>query len=124
MIYEFREKVIHREGLERKIAPLVAHWSNFIEINRDIKNYIKNCGDHKSIYKHITKWGIVEKQGNNYLDPFYFAKKVVLKLIEFSDEYLYLIGNSKFSDYIDEQHKFVLDLKYFQNNGLTLCPSP
>jgi hypothetical protein len=124
LIYEFREKVIHREGLERKIAPLVAHWSNFIEINRDIKNYIKNCGDHKSIYKHITKWGIVEKQGNNYLDPFYFAKKVVLKLIEFSDEYLYLIGNSKFSDYIDEQHKFVLDLKYFQNNGLTLCPSP
>ena len=33
LIYEFREKVIHREGLERIELPIAPNWSNFFKID-------------------------------------------------------------------------------------------
>lgn len=120
LIYDCRERVVHREGLKRKISPLAAHWSNFIEIDHVIKNYIKNCGDKQSPYKQITEWGVVEQQGNIYLDPFYFAKHVCLKLIAFSDDYLKLINFPKFSDGVNQSHELIQDLTYFQNNSLRI----
>jgi hypothetical protein len=125
LIYEFREKVIHRAGLERKISPIVAHWSNFIEISKEIRSYMKNCGDKKSPYKRITEWGAVEKQDTEsyYLDPFYFAKNAAKKLIEFSNNYLQLINYTKFSDNIAQSRQsdqFMKDLEYFRNNTLRM----
>jgi hypothetical protein len=120
LIYDCRERVVHREGLKRKMAPLAAHWSNFIEIDHAIKNYIKNCGDKQSRYKQITEWGIVVQQGNIYLDPFYFAKHVFLKLTAFSDDYLKLINFPKFSDGVNQSHELIQELNYFQNNSLRI----
>ena len=54
LIYAFREKVIHQEGLNQTISPIVPNWSSFIKIYPEIWDYIKRCGDGKSEYKYIS----------------------------------------------------------------------
>ena len=114
LIYEFRDKVIHREGFERIISPMAPHWSNLIIINHQIKDYIKQCGDKPSPYKIITEWGVIDRDGRIDLDPFYFAKNVVNKLIRFADIYLQLLGYDTFSNNIDPRDAFIKDLEYFK----------
>lgn len=118
MIYEFRQKVIHREGLERIISPIGPHWSNLIVINHQIKEYINQCGDKASLYKILSKWGIIERNMKIYLDPYYFSKHVVNSLIPFADKYLQLLGYNSFINKIDSSDAFVKDLEYFKTVSL------
>ena len=53
LIYEFRDKVIHGEGLSQLVSPIVVNWSSFIKITPEINYYIKRCGDDKSEYRSI-----------------------------------------------------------------------
>jgi hypothetical protein len=41
LIYEFRDKVIHQEGLNQIVSPVVPNWSSFIKITSEINCYIK-----------------------------------------------------------------------------------
>jgi hypothetical protein len=93
---------------------MAPHWSNLIIINHQIKDYIKQCGDKPSPYKIITEWGVIDRDGRIDLDPFYFAKNVVNKLIRFADIYLQLLGYDTFSNNIDPRDAFIKDLEYFK----------
>jgi hypothetical protein len=64
LIYAFREKVIHQDGLNQIVSPIVPNWSSFIKISPEIRYYIKRCGDDKSEYKFISKWGVFEGESH------------------------------------------------------------
>jgi hypothetical protein len=125
LIYSFREKVVHGEGLPRMIAPIEANWSNFIPLNdHQIISQIKLSGDKCSEYGLITEWGVLrkstEKKMNSYLDPFYFAKSVIGKLISFANEYLRLLGFDQYSKIAEREAVFKKAIKYFHDNGLII----
>jgi hypothetical protein len=120
MIYEFREKVIHREGVERIISPIGPHWSNLIVISHQIKDYITQCGDKPSLYKILSEWGIIDRNMKIYLDPYYFSKQIINNLIPFADKYLQLLGYSSFANKIDPSDAFVKDLEYFKTTSLRI----
>ncbi len=88
LIYAFREKVTHQEGLNQIVSPLVPNWSSFIAISPETRYYIKRCGDGKSEYKYITKWGVFERESNLMLDPYFFSNCALSSLIEFTNGYL------------------------------------
>lgn len=95
LVYRFREKVIHTEGLSQIIHPIVIGWSNFIQISQEIKNFIDQCGDEKSEYKIITEWGITIDRFDNqklYLDPYFFSIKLLATTLKFTDQYLKSLG--------------------------------
>lgn len=118
LIYSMRERVVHGEGLSRKIAPIVPNWSNFITIDNQIKGVIRQCGDKKTYYGIITEWGVLQKNEDTYLDPFYFAKGVIGKLIPFASEYLRLLGFSEYSNIAEHEGVFKKAMEYFRDNGL------
>jgi hypothetical protein len=122
LIYEFRDKVIHREGLERIISPIGFYWSNLIIVNHQIKDYLKQCGDKPSPYKIVTEWGLIEREGRFYLDPFYFAKKVIANLTVFADKYFQLMGYKAFLNNIDSRDTFmkafINDVEYFKMTSI------
>jgi hypothetical protein len=88
LIYAFREKVIHQEGLNQIVSPLVPNWSSFIRISPEIGNYIKRCGDNKSEYKYISEWGVFERESDFMLDPYFFSKRALSSMIELTNGYL------------------------------------
>ena len=95
LVYSFREKVIHTEGLSQIVHPIVIGWSNLIPISEEIKKYIDQCKDEKSEYKIITRWGIILDRFDNqnlYLDPYYFSVKLLATTLKFTDQYLKLLG--------------------------------
>jgi hypothetical protein len=123
LIYSIREKVVHREGLARMIAPIEANWSNFILINdHQIVDDIEQCGDKRNEYEIITEWGILlkipNKKTDRYLDPFYFAKGVIGKLIPFANGYLRLVGFDQCSKIAEREEVFKKAIEYFRENGL------
>ena len=124
LIYEFRDKVVHREGLGRIISPVGTNWSNFIIANHQIKDYMKQCGDKPSSYIIVTEWGILERVKNVYLDPFYFAKKVIDRLIIFADRYLQLLGYKALSIKADSRDAvkkaFLKDVDYFKTTSIRI----
>jgi hypothetical protein len=94
LIYEFREKVIHQEGLNQIVSPVVPNWSSFIKITPEINYYTKCCGDDKSEYKFISKWGVFEQESYLILDPYFFSKQLVYTLIKFANDYLQKLNYS------------------------------
>ncbi|MGC2571123.1 MAG: hypothetical protein WA364_06395 [Candidatus Nitrosopolaris sp.] len=82
------EKVIHQEGLNQVISPIVPNWSSFIKIDPEIWAYIKCCGDGKSEYKYISKWGVLKRESDIMLDPYFFLSHALSNLIMFTNEYL------------------------------------
>lgn len=88
LVYAFREKVIHQEGLNPIVSPFVSNWSSFIRISPEIRDNIKRCGDGKSEYKFISKWGVLERESYLTLDPYFFSKQILCNLINFAKGYL------------------------------------
>lgn len=88
LIYKFREQVIHREGLNQIISPVVVNWSSFIKIAPEINNYIKQCGDTKSEYRFISNWGVFERGSDFLLDPYFISKQTLFTMTRFTNEYL------------------------------------
>lgn len=107
-----------KKDLLEAISPLAPHWSNFIVINNEIRNYIDQCGDSPSVYKTLTEWGVRQFDTDIYLDPYFFARNVASRLIRFVDKYLQLLGYDNFSNHINQSHEFLNALRHFQENGL------
>lgn len=80
--------VIHQEGLNQIISPVVPNWSSFIKIDPEIWDYIKRCGDSKSEYKYISKWGVLKGKSDIMLDPYFFLSTAFSNLIMFTNGYL------------------------------------
>jgi hypothetical protein len=114
LIYKFREKVIHTFGMSRIISPIVAFWSDLIQIDHQIRDYVKLCGDSKSMYKYITDWGVVTREyekgkKQHQLDPYFFATNITARLIKFADEYLSFIDYPEFYKFIDKTDQLRLN---------------
>jgi hypothetical protein len=92
LIYEFRERVVHQEGLERRPLPLAPNWTNFFQIDSLVHNYMKQCGDQKSEYKYISKWGVTNYNDVLFVDPYYFSYQYCIFLQQFIDEYFKLLN--------------------------------
>ncbi|MDR4492422.1 MAG: hypothetical protein R2685_16255 [Candidatus Nitrosocosmicus sp.] len=88
LIYTLREKVVHKEGLDGSIHPLVPNWNSFIRIDDEINYYIKNCGDSKHLYKYITNWGIIKHQDEKFIDPFFFSQNILNETVAFVRGYI------------------------------------
>jgi hypothetical protein len=87
LVYTFREKVSHQEGLSQLYSPIAHNWSSFIKIDPEIWDYIKRCGDGYSEYKYISKWGVLKRESDIILDPYFFSSHVLSNLILFTNEY-------------------------------------
>jgi len=100
LIYSFREIVIHREGFSKtgfKYNDEHGEWeANFIKISEDIGKKIIACGDTRSKYNPVSKWGLYIMNNEFYLEPLNFSKQAMVILMEFADEYLNLLGYSSF----------------------------
>jgi hypothetical protein len=91
LIYEFRERVVHREGLQRIELPIAPNWTNFFKIDSEIYNHIVGCGDTKTKYKYITQFGIVKNPSGIFIDPYYFCSEYFDRLTNFVEDYIALI---------------------------------
>jgi len=99
LIHKFRNKVIHREGLET--TSFSNHgdirWNaNFIKIDDDVKNRLNRL-DNKKVHDPFTNWGYFELTPKNiYIEPYHFSKMGISQVIEFCDEYLKHLGYDSF----------------------------
>jgi hypothetical protein len=75
LIYEFREKVIHQEGLNQSHFCIVPNWNSFIKIDKEIQSYIKDCNDFNSKYKFISIWGVFKQNSELFLVHISFPNK-------------------------------------------------
>lgn len=100
LIYLFRERVIHREGLPKtgfENRDKDGSWkANFIKVTEEIKKNLRACGDKKSQYDPFTEWGLYEMHSQYFLDPYNFSMNATRKLTEFTDKYLELLGYPSF----------------------------
>ena len=96
LIYYFREKVIHREGL----SVVTFHhnhktedWlASFIKVTKDVPDLAKRCGDRDLEYDAVTKWGIYTSYSEYFVMPYFFSISAVETLFEFTDKFLELLG--------------------------------
>jgi hypothetical protein len=91
LVYSLREKVVHKQGLDGSVIPLVPNWNSFIKIEKEVEAYIKNCSDSKHIYKYISDWGVLNRNGEILLDPFFFSKNLLTNVISFTNKFIPLI---------------------------------
>ncbi len=99
LIYEFRELVVHRQGLldmhSENRGDL--NWrANFIAVNTEIQDRLRTCGDVQSDFDPFTEWGLYQMHDLLLLEPYHFALAVEKKLAEFIDMYLEILGSPSF----------------------------
>jgi hypothetical protein len=123
LIYQFRELVIHREGLHglhfhRKSKHGQWH-ANFIKITKKELCEIRLCGDKQSEYDEISNWGVHIVADDVFLEPYHFSCEAVKMLVPFIDKYLELLH---YSSFVEKQQKddkeFSRTLKIFEENHL------
>jgi len=119
VIYLFRERVLHREGLREVGFGHSDHWqANFIRVPSELLYYIKQCGDTEGDYEPWTKFGVYDK---SFLLPYKFAKSTTLLLSEFCNKYLQLLGFENFIEEIEKkkpQDDFVRNIRTFERDNL------
>ena len=125
LIYELRELLIHREMLGINIFPPSEdeekNRMGTVKVKQKIIDLVKQCGDKIREYDNFTEWGVLSRNNNYFLIPFYFAKTATRTLIEFSNKYLELLGYNNFIDELqkkDLNDPFLKSLKSFENNRL------
>jgi hypothetical protein len=124
LIYLFRPKIIHREGLVRtsyERTDEIKWKANFIRISNKISDFIKFCGDSQNGIDPFTTWGVYKENGDIFLEPYNFSLKAISMLQIFVDKYLQLLG---FPSYIDikiseeKRDRFTNTLLVFQKYHL------
>jgi len=123
LIYQFRELVIHREGLHSlhfHCNSKQGQWhANFIKITKKELNEIHLCGDKQSEYDEISNWGVHIVADDVFLEPYHFSFEAVKMLIPFIDKYLELLQYSSFVEKRQKDDKdFLRTLKIFEENHL------
>jgi hypothetical protein len=100
LIYKLRESIVHREipqGMDFEYRGYNGKWKcNFVEISEDIQRLIHQNGDKQQEYDLVSCWGIYNISDEYRLEPFRFVKSATKVLIEFSNEYLRLLGCKDF----------------------------
>lgn len=125
LIYQFREVIIHRDLLDQtsfESRVVDTKWRmNFVSVNEDIAQLLRQCGDAPQKYDLVTRWGFYELGDANYLlEPFRFAKSVTKQLVQFSDRYLELLGFTNFVEdakSMPEYHDFVEGIEKFRQGN-------
>ncbi len=123
LIYLFREKVIHQEGLtktgfESRSADGV-WYANFIKISKEVQQRVKACGDKASPYDPFTEWGSYQLYNEDYLNPYSFSTAAMRKLIEFVDKYMELLGCPSYLEEIKKMNDdFTKTLAFFEKYHL------
>lgn len=124
LIHELRNPLIHREMfnnafLINRIDKYIKH--NILVIDKEILQSIHN--DPKRIKdkaKRLKWWGIhisKSKDSEEYLvEPFHFSKSVTTKLIEFSNYYLNILGNTNFIEEYEDNYKDSFDVYHQMMN--------
>lgn len=134
LIYELRELVIHRKMLEKTL--LKVHYKNSksfriinkngwkmncIKIDKSILNYFPR-NDKKQKFKSVTNCGVCQLNDDYVLlEPYDFSKKILKILIQFSNEYLELLGFNDFLEELKEENpedKFIKGIELFRKGNL------
>ncbi len=137
LIYELRELVIHRKMLEKtqlkiqcanldaiRIIKDNGLKMNCIKIDNSILKYITHKENKIQKFKSITEWGIFQLDENYILlEPYDFSKMVLKKLINFSNQYLKLLGFKNFFEEIknnNPEDQFIIEMESFKKGNLGL----
>jgi hypothetical protein len=129
LIYELRELVLHREGLKEMGYFNDIRMSNFYVVSKSVADLIRACGDKFDINTKMSKWGVINEtisiDGSLYfyLQPFCFARYAGLKLVEFCNEYLRLMGFNKFVDSLKAKDHYLELMKKVQDSSLAVWVS-
>lgn len=105
LIYKLREVSIHREGFSDIGHSQNAKFTLYLKIDANVESLVKQCGDKRPFNESLSNWGITKHSIFTLLEPYHFAKAAGSKLAIFSDEYLRLLGFSKFV--YNEQFSFL-----------------
>jgi len=127
LIYKLRESIVHREipqGMDFEYREYDEKWKcNFIEISEDIQRQIHQNGDKQQEYDPVSCWGIYNISNEYRLEPFRFVKSATKVLIEFSNEYLRLLGYKDFFEELkgkddDSSTGFLYSIERFKDGRL------
>ena len=121
LIYKFRELVVHREGLAcTAFENHDDNWrANFIKVNLDVRNRLRNCGDVGSEFDPFTLWGFYQLDDFLLLEPYHFALEATKKLRTFIDIYLELLEYPSFIASVQiKGDKFANTLNKFERGHL------
>ena len=75
LFYEFRNDIIHTSGLKIIASPICPNWSNFVNISKEVLNYLEQLGNIESEYKFISQWGYIKKNNKDLVDLLTFFRK-------------------------------------------------
>lgn len=118
LIYELREISVHKQGF-KSIGYKQSKTTNSLEINKDIVQLIKRCGDKIDYDSRISNWGIFNSDAALILlEPYHFARSSGLKLGNLSDRYLELLGFNKFIDTLNPKDSYLKSMKIFEQYSL------
>jgi hypothetical protein len=92
IIHKLRELVIHRQGFKN----MGVERQNYLVIDKEIAKMIKNCGDKTPRNEQISNWGVIINPIFVLLEPYHFGRMACLKLIEFADEFVKLLGYDRY----------------------------
>ncbi len=98
LVYNLRELAIHREGFRLMGVELEGKSKNLLVINEKIGQLIKNCGDKTVYNEQISNWGVLINPIFLLLEPYHFARLACLKLVEFADKYVELLGFERYDN--------------------------
>jgi hypothetical protein len=119
LMYELREVSIHREAFRDVGYTQNKKFALFFVIDQKIACMIKRCGDKLLYGNAMTNWGMInDSVVGVLLEPYHFAKAAGLKLVDFSDEYLRLLGFSRYIDTLTQKNSYVKEIKLFEQYSL------
>lgn len=133
VIYKLREKIIHREMID-KITVFYKDYNdewqnNLIKIDNGIHSLIMSLNDKKKKYDPFTQWGLYKvnykvkgkDETEYFLEPFNFIKMSTKTLAYFSNNFLKLLGYNNFVKTIEakkQKSDFIQQLKIFKKYSL------
>lgn len=96
LIYQLRDVIIHREGVK---TIQYGSWFGtrsdeyiFVKISKELFDLINRLGDKMKKYDPVSEWGVHKDVLGYKMSPYDFAKSATLRLSEFSNIYLKLLG--------------------------------
>lgn len=120
LIYDLRNEIVHSEMLDIAFLNSKDIKSNALILNDEIFRYFLCYPKKINKTKRLDFWGVkkINVQGNEkyLIEPFNFSKKATKILIDFSNTYLKLLGNSNFIEEFMEKWKGSSNQHYYWIN--------
>jgi hypothetical protein len=96
LIYKLRELAIHRQGFRTIGFEQEGKVKNFLVIDKEISRLIKTCGDKNLYNEQTSNWGVLIDPIFLLLEPYHFTRSACLKLFEFADKFIELLGFDRY----------------------------